>query len=195
MAKSESTLKNMLLSLTLISFCASAFLAGGYVLTKEPIEKALQEKKNAAIKEVLPKGDIEIGKAVEVRLDGYEDAFVVYPTKKGGNFIGCAIETYDNNGYGGKVRSMVGFDVEGRVINYSVLEANETPGLGAKVSDWFKTKGDIRGKDPASEDFKVKKDGGEIDAITAATITSRAFLSSVKSAYQAFIRYKEQQKE
>lgn len=195
MAKSESTLKNMLLSLTLISFCASALLAGGYVLTKEPIEKALQEKKNAAIKEVLPKGDIEIGKAVEVRLDGYEDAFVVYPAKKGGNFIGCAIETYDNNGYGGKVRSMVGLDAEGRVINYSVLEANETPGLGAKVSDWFKTKCDIRGKDPASEDFKVKKDGGEIDAITAATITSRAFLSSVKSAYQAFIRYKEQQKE
>lgn len=195
MAKSESTLKNMLLSLTLISFCASALLAGGYVLTKEPIEKALQEKKNVAIKEVLPKGDIEIGKAVEVRLDGYEDAFVVYPAKKGGNFIGCAIETYDNNGYGGKVRSMVGLDAEGRVINYSVLEANETPGLGAKVSDWFKTKGDIRGKDPASEDFKVKKDGGEIDAITAATITSRAFLSSVKSAYHAFIRYKEQQKE
>ena len=195
MAKSESTLKNMLLSLTLISFCASALLTGGYVLTKEPIEKALQEKKNAAIKEVLPKGDIKIGKAVEVKLDGYEDAFVVYPAKKGGNFIGCAIETYDNNGYGGKVRSMVGLDTEGKVINYSVLEANETPGLGAKVSDWFKTKGDIRGKDPASEDFKVKKDGGKIDAITAATITSRAFLSSVKSAYQAFIRYKEQQKE
>lgn len=195
MAKSESTLKNMLLSLTLISFCASALLAGGYVLTKEPIEKALQEKKDAAIKEVLPKGDIEIGKAVEVKLDGYEDAFVVYPAKKGGNFIGCAIETYDNNGYGGKVRSMVGLNAEGKVINYSVLEANETPGLGAKVSDWFKTKGDIRGKDPASGDFKVKKDGGEIDAITAATITSRAFLSSVKSAYQAFIRYKEQQKE
>ena len=195
MAKSESTLKNMLLSLTLISFCASALLAGGYVLTKEPIEKALQEKKDAAIKEVLPKGDIEIGKAVEVKLDGYEDAFVVYPAKKGGNFIGCAIETYDNNGYGGKVRSMVGLNAEGKVINYSVLEANETPGLGAKVSDWFKTKGDIRGKDPASEDFKVKKDGGEIDAITAATITSRAFLSSVKSAYKAFIRYQEQQKQ
>ena len=195
MAKSESTLKNMLLSLTLISFCASALLAGGYVLTKEPIEKTLQEKKDAAIKEVLPKGDIEIGKAVEVKLDGYEDAFVVYPAKKGGNFIGCAIETYDNNGYGGKVRRMVGLDADGKVINYSVLEANETPGLGAKVSDWFKTKGDIRGKEPASEDFKVKKDGGEIDAITAATITSRAFLSSVKSAYQAFIRYKEQQKE
>ena len=164
-------------------------------MTKEPIEKALQEKKNAAIKEVLPKGDIKIGKAVEVKLDGYEDTFVVYPAKKGGDFIGCAIETYDNNGYGGKVRSMVGLNAEGKVINYSVLEANETPGLGAKVSDWFKTKGDIRGKDPASEDFKVKKDGGEIDAITAATITSRAFLSSVKSAYQAFIRYKEQQKE
>ena len=144
---------------------------------------------------MLPKGDIKIGKAVEVKLDGYEDTFVVYPAKKGGDLIGCAIETYDNNGYGGKVRSMVGLNAEGKVINYSVLEANETPGLGAKVSDWFKTKGDIRGKDPAGEGFKVKKDGGEIDAITAATITSRAFLASVKSAYQAFIRYQEQQKQ
>lgn len=195
MAKSESTLKNMLLSLTLISFCASALLAGGYVLTKEPIEKTLQEKKNTAIKEVLPKGNIEIGKAVEVKLDNYEDVFVVYPAKENGKFIGCAIETYDNNAYGGKVKSMVGLNAEGKVINYSILEANETPGLGAKVSDWFKHKGDIRGKDPASESFQVKKDGGEIDAITAATITSRAFLASVKAAYQAFIRYQEQQKQ
>lgn len=195
MAKSESTLKNMLLSLTLISFCASALLAGGYALTKKPIEQALQEKKNAAIKEVLPKGDIEIGKAVEIKLDGFEDAFVVYPAKKGNKLIGCAVETYDNNGYGGKIRSMVGMDTEGTIINYSILEANETPGLGAKLTDWFKTKGDIRGRKATNENFKVKKDGGEIDAITAATITSRAFLTSVKSAYDAFIQYQQQQKQ
>ncbi len=194
MAKLESSLKNMLLSLTLISFVASALLAGCYVLTKAPIEKAAETKKNNAISEVLPKGDNTIGEAVTINLDGYSDAFVVYPATQNGEFVGCAIETYDNNGYGGKIKTMVGLDAEGKVINYSILAASETPGLGAKAADWFKTKGDIRGKNPAEESFKVSKDGGEIDAITASTITSRAFIASIKAAYQVFVKYQEQSK-
>lgn len=191
MAKMESTLKNMVLSLTLISLSASALLAGGYVLTKEPIEKAAQDKKNNAIKEVLPKGDITIGEAVEIKLDGYEDAFVIYPAKQEDEIVACAIETYDNNGYGGKIKTMVGLDKEGKVVNYSILEMNETPGLGAKAGEWFKEKGDIRGKLPSDESFKVSKDGGEIDAITASTITSRAFIESVKAAHKAYLKYQQ----
>jgi electron transport complex protein RnfG len=191
MAKMESTLKNMVLSLTLISLSASALLAGGYVLTKEPIEKAAQDKKNNAIKEVLPKGDITIGEAVEIKLDGYEDAFVIYPAKQGDEIVACAIETYDNNGYGGKIKTMVGLDKEGKVVNYSILEMNETPGLGAKAGEWFKEKGDIRGKLPSDESFKVRKDGGEIDAITASTITSRAFIESIKAAHKAYLKYQQ----
>lgn len=191
MAKMKSTLKNMVLSLTLISLSASALLAGGYVLTKEPIEKAAQDKKNNAIKEVLPKGDITIGEAVEIKLDGYEDAFVIYPAKQGAEIVACAIETYDNNGYGGKIKTMVGLDKEGKVVNYSILEMNETPGLGAKAGEWFKEKGDIRGKLPSDESFKVSKDGGEIDAITASTITSRAFIESIKAAHKAYLKYQQ----
>lgn len=191
MAKMESTLKNMVLSLTLISLSASALLAGGYVLTKEPIEKAAQDKKNNAIKEVLPKGDITIGEAVEIKLDGYEDAFVIYPAKQGDEIVACAIETCDNNGYGGKIKTMVGLDKEGKVVNYSILEMNETPGLGAKAGEWFKEKGDIRGKLPSDESFKVSKDGGEIDAITASTITSRAFIESIKAAHKAYLKYQQ----
>lgn len=191
MAKMESTLKNMVLSLTLISLSASALLAGGYVLTKEPIEKAAQDKKNNAIKEVLPKGDITIGEAVEIKLDGYEDAFVIYPAKQEDEIVACAIETYDNNGYGGKIKTMVGLDKEGKVVNYSILEMNETPGLGAKAGEWFKEKGDIRGKLPSDESFKVSKDGGEIDAITASTITSRAFIESIKAAHKAYLKYQQ----
>lgn len=191
MAKMESTLKNMVLSLTLISLSASALLAGGYVLTKEPIEKAAQDKKNNAIKEVLPKGDITIGEAVEIKLDGYEDAFVIYPAKQGDEIVACAIETYDNSGYGGKIKTMVGLDKEGKVVNYSILEMNETPGLGAKAGEWFKEKGDIRGKLPSDESFKVSKDGGEIDAITASTITSRAFIESIKAAHKAYLKYQQ----
>lgn len=194
MAKLESSLKNMLLSLTLIALFAAALLAGVYVLTEKPIADAAEAKKNNAIAEVLPKGDNTIGDAVEIKLDGYEDAFVVYPATQGDEFVGCAIETYDNNGYGGKIKTMVGLDADGKIINYSILATSETPGLGAKAGEWFKTKGDIRGKDPSEESFKVSKDGGNVDAITASTITSRAFIASIKTAHAAFVKYQEQQK-
>ena len=85
MAKMESTLKNMVMSLTVIALIASSLLAGGYVLTKEPIDKATQAKKDNAIKEVLPDKTAEIGRAVEIKLDGFEDAFIVYPATKNGD--------------------------------------------------------------------------------------------------------------
>lgn len=157
MAKLESSLKNMLLSLTLISLSASALLAGGYALTKDPIDKAAQDKKDKAIKEVLPQGNISLDKPVEIKLEGFADAFIVYPAREGEKLVGCAIETYDNNGYGGKIKTMVGLDSQGNIINYSILETNETPGLGAKASEWFKTKGDIRGKTHRKKVSKYRK--------------------------------------
>ncbi len=197
MAKLESSLKNMVMSLAIISFGASAILGGVYVLTKKPIEDAAELKKTNAIKEVLPQNNnMKIGKAVEVTLDSYSEKFIVYPAFENDKLIAVAVETFDNNGYGGQIKSMVGFDAEGNIVNYAILAMSETPGLGEKVTSWFKTKRnnqDIRGKKPSEESFKVSKDGGEIDAITASTITSRAFLSSVKTAYNVFIEYQKQQ--
>lgn len=197
MAKLESSLKNMVMSLAIISFGASAILGGVYVLTKKPIEDAAELKKTNAIKEVLPQNNnMKIGEAVEVTLDSYSEKFVVYPAFENDKLIAAAVETFDNNGYGGQIKSMVGFDAEGNIVNYAILAMSETPGLGEKVTSWFKTKRnnqDIRGKKPSEESFKVSKDGGEIDAITASTITSRAFLSSVKTAYNVFIEYQKQQ--
>lgn len=197
MAKLESSLKNMVMSLAIISFGASAILGGVYVLTKKPIEDAAELKKTNAIKEVLPQNNnMKIGKAVEVTLDSYTEKFIVYPAFENDKLIAVAVETFDNNGYGGQIKSMVGFDAEGNIVNYAILSMSETPGLGEKVTSWFKTERnnqDIRGKKPSEESFKVSKDGGEIDAITASTITSRAFLSSVKTAYNVFIEYQKQQ--
>lgn len=198
MAKLNSSLKNMVMSLAIISFGASAILGSIYVLTKEPIATAAELKKTTAIKEVLPKSaNLTIGEAVEISIDSYSEKFTVYPAFENNNLVAVAVETFDNNGYGGKIQSMVGFDAEGKIVNYSILSMSETPGLGEKVTSWFKTarnKQDIRGKIPAEESFKVSKDGGEIDAITASTITSRAFLSSVKTAYKVFIEYQKQEK-
>ncbi len=197
MAKLNSSLKNMVMSLAIISFGASAILGGVYVLTKKPIEDAAELKKTNAIKEVLPENNnMKIGEAVEITLDSYSEKFVVYPAFENDKLIAVAVETFDNNGYGGQIKSMVGFDAEGNIVNYAILAMSETPGLGEKVTSWFKTernKQDIRGKKPSEESFKVSKDGGEIDAITASTITSRAFLSSVKTAYNVFIEYQKQQ--
>lgn len=197
MAKLDSSLKNMVMSLAIISFGASAILGGVYVLTKKPIEDAAELKKTNAIKEVLPQNNnMKIGEAVEITLDSYSEKFIVYPAFENDKLIAVAVETFDNNGYGGQIKSMVGFDAEGNIVNYAILAMSETPGLGEKVTSWFKTKRnnqDIRGKKPSEESFKVSKDGGEIDAITASTITSRAFLSSVKTAYNVFIEYQKQQ--
>ena len=86
------------------------------------------------------------------------------------------------------MKVLVGFDKEGNILGYSILETQETPGLGAKASEWFQKdgKGCIIGKNPSTTRMGVKKgDEGDIDAITASTITSRAFLNAVQAAYQA----------
>ncbi|MCF0210737.1 MAG: RnfABCDGE type electron transport complex subunit G [Bacteroidales bacterium] len=189
MAKLESTMKNMVLSLTLVALVASGLLGGVYALTKEPIDQTTKNDKDKAIKAVLPDKDALVGEAEEITLDGYAEPFVIYPATKNGELVGAAIETYDNNGYGGKIKVMVGLKIDGEVSDYSILETAETPGLGAKAEEWFRAKGNIKGKNPAKDKFTTTKDGGDIDAITASTITSRAFLTSVQKAYDAFMKY------
>lgn len=189
MAKLESSMKNMVMSLTFITLIASALLAGAYALTKDPIDNTAKLNKENAIKEVLPNKDATVGEPIEIKLEGFKDPFYVYSaTDKDGQLVGAAVETYNDEGYGGRIRIMVGLDKEGTISNYSILETSETPGLGQKAADWFKAKGDIRGKNPNEVKFTPTKDGGDIEAITASTITSRAFLKAVQSAYDAFIK-------
>ncbi|MDR1848226.1 MAG: RnfABCDGE type electron transport complex subunit G [Bacteroidales bacterium] len=194
MAKLESSLKNMFLSLTFITLGAAALLAGGFVLTKQPIEDADKAKQENAIKEVLPDKTAKVGSEMKIMLDGIADTFFVYPAMKNEKLSGVAVKTFSNEGYGGRIDIMVGFDSAGTIVNYAVLKAAETPGLGAKVTDWFKNDAkktaDIRGKNPSTTKIKVKKEGGDIDAITASTITSRAFLAGVQKAYEVFMKYR-----
>jgi electron transport complex protein RnfG len=112
---------------------------------------------------------------------------MIYKATKGGEFIGAAVEA-SSNGFGGALKVLVGFDKEGNIIDYSLLSHAETPGLGSKAADWFKkgAKGDITGKNPGQSPLVVKNDGGDVDAITASTITSRAFLNAVNAAYAAY---------
>ncbi len=181
MKKLDSNLPNMVIVLTLITLLASFLLASVYGFTKEPIAVAKERKKEIAIKTVLPEFDT-------IENDTIDDIFI-YKAYKNNEWVGSAIESSSKNGFSGDIKIMVGFDKQGSVYNYSVLEQKETPGLGTKMVDWFKTDKNnqsIIGKKIENKPLQLTKDGGEIDAITASTITSRAFLEAVNDAYKTF---------
>ena len=186
MKKLESSLMNMVIVLTGVTVIAGALL--GYVneLTKGPIAEANAKALSDAIALVVPGFDNNPAEAPEsIELNGA--TYKIYKATKGGEFIGAAVES-SANGFGGALNVLVGFDKEGNIIDYSLLSHAETPGLGSKAADWFKKgqKGDITGKNPGKGALVVNKDGGDVDAITASTITTRAFLNAVNNAYAAY---------
>ncbi len=181
MKKLKSTLPNMVIVLTSIAVIAG--LALGYVnsITAEPIKQIKEQQLADGIKAVLAADDLNVEEPVTL-----DNGAVVYRTDKG-----YAVQATDPNGFGGKLTVLVGFNDEGLIQGYQVLETSETPGLGAKAGEWFQKgqKGDIIGKQAGN--LSVSKDGGEVDAITASTITSRAFLRCVNAAYEALNSQKE----
>ncbi len=189
MAKKESTLVNMLIALFVITFVASTSLGLVYQVTKEPIAAAKLAKKIEAIQNVVPEfnnqpNTEEYKVATE---DG--DSLTLYPAKKDNELVGTAVESSTNLGFSGEIKIMVGFLPDGTIKDVAVLEHKETPGLGDKMerkkSDWSIQ---FQGKNPATFKIAVKNDGGEVDAITASTISSRAFCDAVENAYIIYMK-------
>ena len=190
MAKTESSFVNMVVTLFVVTLLASASLGLVYNLTKDSIEIAKETKKNLAIKRVLPEFDNEPGKE-SYSVKAGSDSLIFYPAKKGEELVGVAVQTYSNEGFGGKIKLMVGLLPDGTINNVSVLEHMETPGLGDKMSkaksDWSNQ---FNNKNPENYILKVVKDDGNVDAITASTITSRAYCSAVQLAYDTYMNMK-----
>ena len=183
MAKLENSLKNMFLSLTVITIVVGALLGAVAMVTEEPIAQANAAAQTAAIKAVAPDFDAVGEAATATSTNG--EAATIFPVLKGGQEVGKAVQAITKNGFGGKVTVMIGFDAQNNITGYAVLNHAETPGLGSKMPDWFQKdgKGNVIGKNPGTNNLTVSKDGGEVDAITAATISSRAFLDAVAQAY------------
>ena len=170
----------MLLSLTGICLVAGAILAGVNQFTAGPIAVAKATALEEAIKAVAPEFDNKPTEDVYMAVSSDGDSLKIYPAKKGGQVVGGAVESNTKKGFSGEIRVIVGFDMDGKILNYSVLQHAETPGLGAK------NKQSVLGRTIPDGGLKVTKDGGDVDAITAATISSRAFLDAVNRAYSAF---------
>ena len=194
----------MLLVLTGVTAISVALLAYVNELTKGPIAEANAKTLNKALKQVLPEStNNPVGESDTIfsEKDGKKVVdFIVYPAKKGEEWVGSAVES-KAMGFGGELKVLVGFDAKGKIYNYSLLAHTETPGLGSKADKWFgaydATKGEkavthemskksIIGMSPGEGELKVSKDGGQVDAITASTITSRAFLNAINKAYEAY---------
>ena len=194
MATIDSSLKNMLLTLLIITAISGTSLGFVYKMTKEPIAAAKAKKLQDAITKVTPKFNNNPGEEAIVLTSKEGFPITVFPAREDDALIGFAVETMTNKGFGGDVKLMIGFKPDGTIINYEVLEHQETPGLGTKMGLWFKTdKGNqsVLGKNPGKDKLTVSKDGGDVDAITAATISSRAFLDAVRIGYETFMNNKE----
>ncbi len=179
----------MLLSLTLICVSAGAILAGVNMYTSGPIEMSKAAALERAIKEVTPEFDNNPISDAYMAVTSDGDSLLIYPATKDGQPVGVAVDSNTKNGFSGEIKVIVGFDNEGTLVNYSVLQHAETPGLGSKMQEWFRTdknNQNVIGKSLADGNLAVTKDGGNIDAITASTITSRAFLNAINRAYSAY---------
>lgn len=194
MSGAKSTLVTMIVSLGVITVVAGGLLAGVNVLTADAIAQANQKKQVEAIKNVATAAfdNDPVESKVIVVPEGETREITIFPLKNGQELTGAAVETYSSNGFSGDIIIMAGFDTEGNITGYEVVSHAETAGLGAKMQDWFRdNKHTVIGLNPEVNNLTVSKDGGDVDAITAATISSRAFLEALNRAYKGFNQSKD----
>lgn len=190
MKKLESSITNMVLVLVGVALITGGILAYVNHITEAPIKLQAEKTLADGIKAVM--GGVQLSVAendtIKQTIKGKEAVFVIHKTVDSNKQdLGVAVES-TTSGFGGDLKVLVGFDKDGNILGYTILQHAETPGLGAKADKWFQKdgKGSIIGKNPNKDNLTVKKDGGDIDAITASTITSRAFLLAVTQAYNAY---------
>jgi electron transport complex protein RnfG len=199
----------LVLSTGLISFVATALMAWVFVITEAPIAAAQQQKNTAALSQVLPAFDNQpLQEAVTL------NGVTFYTARKDGQIAGFAGETISTKGYAGEINVLAGLKPDGTITTVLVTKQSETPGLGTVVAERVREKtisGVIAGKKETGlppnrildqfngmkavagqTPWAVKKDGGELDAITGATITSRAVGGAVFAIAETFAQNKEQ---
>ena len=178
---------NMTITLLVITLIAGVSLGFINDLTVGPKAQAKLERKISALKDVLPEfnnnpvDDIKL-----IKSDMAKDSIEIYTAFLNEKQTGTAVVSSSEKGYSGLIKIMVGFNPDGAIKNITVLEQKETPGLGTKMKG-EKFIRQFRGKHPSNYNLKVKKDQGDVDALTGATITTRAFTEATQMAYDVFV--------
>lgn len=186
MSPNKSNFWNMVLTLTIIALTAAFVLSYVEQLTGEPIKQAKDARELEAIASVVREFDNNpFAEKLTITAPNKKSRFELYPARQDGVINSFAIKTFSDNGFGGRIEMIVGFLMDGTINNFVVTQSQETPGLGTKIND-EKFKAQFRGFNPERQKLKVRQDGGEIDAVTAATISSRAAVNAIQKAVDAY---------
>lgn len=181
----------MIFALLLVAMVAATFLGVTDIFTREPIAQAQREALRKALQQVLPK-HVNDAQNDAVTLGAGDDEVSIYPARDAnGKVVGLAWEVIAPDGYSGSIRTLVGVRPEGVVHAIRVTFHRETPGLGDGIVDDDQWLGFFVGKGLDGTKWAVKKDGGDFDQFTGATITPRAVVKAVKGALQ-YYRAKQQ---
>jgi electron transport complex protein RnfG len=189
MAKKQFSDVQIFIILTVVSVASAGILAFTYNFTKDPIAKSEARKKEEALRIVLPPETTKIN-SQKITVEG-EEVELSIGEDKNGAVLGYAIQSITKKGFGGEIIFLLGLDLEGKITTYNVISHTETPGLGDGINS-EKFKKQFTGKNYENFTFKVVKDGGNVQAITAATISSRAACKALDKGLKYFKAYKTQ---
>ena len=181
----KSTLFNMVAVLMIVAICSATAIGYVYKITKAPIEEAKNGNILNAIRELVGIFD---NNPFEEKIVISGSQLELYPARENGTVTSVAIKSSSKEGFGGKIELIIGILMDGTITGYKVIEQNETPGLGSKVTE-PQFSNQFVGKNAYTDNFDLKKDGGETDAVTGATISSRAVVGAVKDAVAAYNKF------
>ena len=188
----KNSLKEALIPVfTLVCIAVAAAFTVGIIhqITLDPIQESKDNQELSAIAEVAGEFDNNPFEEQQIIVTkNKKHKLIMYPARLDGVLNSVAIKTYTDTGFGGRIELMAGFNVDGSIKNFKIISAHETPGLGSKV-DEPKFKRQLHGFHPQKQILKVRQDGGEVDAVTAATISSRAVLRAINRAFDAFYNF------
>jgi len=171
--------------LTILCVLAAVALARVYEFTKDPIAQQRRLAKLKAVEAVIPEHDNQPDQdAVTIEL-GEGATRMVYRGISGERLTGLAFEVSSNEGYGGKIAAMLGLDPNGVIHGVEIVSHEETPGLGAKIAT-PQFRDQFKGRSLSDTVFKLKKDGGDLDQVTGATISPRAIVKAIREGMEFF---------
>ncbi len=186
MKKPANTLRNMILAMVITAGFSAIILSLSHIITEEPIKKAQDAKKLEAIQAVLPPDYDNNPYQDRITLSGSN--IELYPARQGSKITSVAMKTYSDNAFSGRLELIVGFLLNGTITDYKVISHKETPGLGSKITE-EKFARQLRGFNIEKQNLKVRQDNGDIDAVTSATISSRAVLDAIRRAYDSYNKF------
>lgn len=178
--------------LGLFAVVAAGMLAGVNEGTKERIAQEVRIAQQRALYEIVPQSRIDNDLLMDTQaipveawdLLGLPNGGEVYIARQDGEIVALIIPATAPDGYSGEIGMIVGVNRDGTIAGARVLSHKETPGLGDKVelskSNWILGFDGRSLQNPQASQWKVKKDGGEFDQFTGATITPRAVVQQIK---------------